>query len=257
MTAVPAIRRERRVPGAPDIAFAVFTDGIGRWWPLAEFGVYHDGAVAIVDGRIVETAADGREATWGTVTTWEPPARIAFTWHPGAPAERASRVEVTFVPAGADTIVTLTHNGWEVFADPQAAREEYDHGWPAVLDRFAGSVAAAAGSEPDSGGEETEWSWVALMHTRRPEITGSVFADPRFAHHVAFLQTMAARDYLVAAGSFEDAMGEGMTVLRLPGADGLPQARELAEADGSVAQGLFDVRVRPWNVVMSALPSRQ
>lgn len=254
MTAVPAIRRERRVAATPDIAFAVFTDGIGRWWPLAEFGVYNDGTVAIVDGRIVETAADGRETTWGTVTTWEPPARIAFTWHPGAPAERASRVEVTFVPADADTIVTLTHDGWEVFAVPQAAREEYDHGWPAVLDRFAEVVVAASGPAPDA--DEPEWSWAALLHTRRPEVTGSVFADPRFALHVAFLRSLADREYLVAAGSFDDVVGEGMTVLRIPGPGGLAEARELAQADGSVAQGLFDVRVRPWNVVMSAVPPR-
>ena len=33
-----------------------------------------------------------------------------------------------------------THR-WEIFADPVAAREEYDHGWPAVLDAFAGLVA--------------------------------------------------------------------------------------------------------------------
>lgn len=251
MTAVPAIRRQRRVPATPQIAFEVFTDGIGRWWPLAEFGVYNDGAVAVVDGRIVETAADGRETTWGTITVWEPPARLAFTWHPGARAERASRVEVTFVAAGMDTIVTLTHDGWEVFADPQAARAEYDHGWPTVLDRFGDAIA-----ESESESHEPEWSWVALLHTRRPDTTGSVFADPRFALHVTFLQTLTEREYLVAAGSFDDAEGEGMTVLRIPGPDGLSQARELAEADGSVAQGLFDVRVRPWNVVMSAMPPR-
>ena len=55
----------------------------------------------------------------------------------GAPGrDRASHVEVTFAAAAGQTLVTLEHTGWEVFADPAAARAEYDHGWPAVLDRY-------------------------------------------------------------------------------------------------------------------------
>jgi uncharacterized protein YciI len=80
-----------------------------------------------------------------------------------------------------------------------------------------------------------------------------VFADPRFADHVAFLQRMAAAGYLVAAGSLADRSGEGMTVLRLPGADRLDEATRLATLDdASVASGFFTVEVRPWRVVMHA-----
>ena len=93
---------------------------------------------------------------WGTVTRWEPPTAVAFTWHPGQPAERASHVEVTFAAADGQTLVTLEHAGWEVFADPAAARAEYDQGWPVVLDRYrvrrrlaadAGRLTAAAGGQ--------------------------------------------------------------------------------------------------------------
>jgi uncharacterized protein YndB with AHSA1/START domain len=59
---------------------------------------------------------------WGTVTRWEPPDEVAFTWHPGKAAERASQVEVTFTAADKQTLVSLTHSGWGIFDDPEAAR---------------------------------------------------------------------------------------------------------------------------------------
>ena len=68
--------------------------------------------------------------------TGKPAAAVAFTWHPGAPPDEASNVEVTFTAADAQTLVRLTHAGWERFADPAAARAEYDLGWPVVLGRY-------------------------------------------------------------------------------------------------------------------------
>lgn len=95
--------------------------------------------------------------------------------------------------------------------------------------------------------------WVALLHTPRPGVTGSVFADPRFPLHVAFLRSLGERGWLIAAGPLGDAAGEGMTVVRVPASVGLEGARDAALADESIVQGLFDVRVRPWNVVMSGV----
>jgi uncharacterized protein YciI len=97
-------------------------------------------------------------------------------------------------------------------------------------------------------------TWVALLHTPSdPSLAGAVFADPRFGDHVAFLRTMAEAGYLVAAGSFTDRPGAGMTVLRLPGPDRLAEATRLATVeDASVATGFFTVEVRPWQVVMHA-----
>jgi hypothetical protein len=44
-----------------------------------------------------------------------------------------------------------------------------------------------------------------------------------------------------------------MTILRLPGADQLAQATQLAtQEDKSVAVGLLAVTVRPWNVIIQA-----
>jgi uncharacterized protein YciI len=246
---LPPIRREILVDADPATAFEVFTARLGRWWPLAELSVYGDGAAVSFDGgQIIESAADGRTAVWGTVTRWEPPDAVAFSWHPGKPAEQASHVEVTFTAAAGQTLVTLQHTGWEVFADPAAARAEYDHGWPMVLERYGDAVA-------DQG--HTGETWVALLHRPGPAapVSGTLFEDPRFGEHVAFLRRMHEAGYLVAAGPLTDAAGEGMTILRLPGGAGLGAATRLAtEDDISVATGFLAVTVRPWQVLMHAQP---
>jgi uncharacterized protein YciI len=249
MTRIPPIRRETLVAASPEVAFTVFTERIGTWWPLGELGVFRDGTVAFAGGRIVESSASGEEAVWGTVTGWDPPLRIAFTWHPGSDAPRASEVEVTFQPAGAGTLVTLTHRGWERFAEPESAREEYDHGWPMVLDRYRAAVDSRGTASSDD--VEAADVWVALVHAPAGGAGAAVFQDPRFAEHLAFLGRMRDAGYLVAAGQFGDGPGEGMTILRLPGADGLERARALAEADPSVTGGLFEVRIRPWSVALT------
>ena len=66
---------------------------------------------------------------------------LGFTWHPGQGDERASQVTVSFEDQDGKTLVRLEHSGWEVFGEhAQAARDEYDHGWPVVLDRYAAAV---------------------------------------------------------------------------------------------------------------------
>ena len=150
---------------------------------------------------------------------------------------------MTFAAAQDQTLVTLEHSGWEAFADPAAARAEYDHGWPVVLDGYRDHVAGNAGDQD---------TWVALMHRPGPAAPdGPIVEDPRFAEHAAFLGRMREAGYLVAAGPLTDADGEGMTILRLPGAGQFERAIKLAtEDDVSVATGFFAVTVRPWQVVL-------
>jgi uncharacterized protein YciI len=254
MNAVPPIRREILVDADPDAAFEVFTARLGQWWPLGEHSVHGvrglDATVSFekmsVGARIVERTA-GHDTVWGTVTRWDPPAAVAFTWHPGYSADRASQVEVTFAAADSgQTLVTLIHTGWEAFADAAGARAEYDEGWPFVLGRYAEHVAG------DSAGQD-QHTWVALMHRPGPQAptTGALTEDPRFGEHVAFLGRMREAGYLVLAGPLADADGEGMTILRLPGPGRLGTATRLAtEDDVSVASGFLSVTVRPWLVVM-------
>ena len=253
MSTVPPIHREILVDADPVTAFEVFTERIGRWWPLASLSVYGaDATVAFAGGQIIERSADGDAAVWGTVTRWEPPDAVAFSWHPGQPAERASHVEVTFAALDGQTRVTLEHSGWEVFADPAAARDEYDHGWPAVLERYRDDAARRADAVRRADEDDT---WVALLHRPGPAapVAGTLFEDPMFAEHVAFLNRMREAGYLVAAGPLPDAAGEGMTILRLPGTGQRDTATRLAtEDDVSVSAGFLAVTVRPWQVVMHA-----
>lgn len=147
MTTVPPIRREVLVDADPETAFEVFTSDIGKWWPLGDFSVYGEGAtVAFTKEEIVERSPTGESALWGTVSRWEPPDMVAFSWHPGRAPEKPSYVEVTFKASEGRTLVTLEHSGWEVFDDSDTAREEYGKGWPKVLGHYADRVGKHEGS---------------------------------------------------------------------------------------------------------------
>jgi uncharacterized protein YndB with AHSA1/START domain len=147
---IPPLRREVLVDADRTLAFAVFTQRIGAWWPVDVHSVHGAGATVVFDaeevgGRLVESKAGADDAVWGTVTRWEPVDAVAFTWHPGQGPERASQVSVTFEDSGGKTLVRLEHTGWEAFGErAQEAREEYDHGWPVVLDAYAALASAAA-----------------------------------------------------------------------------------------------------------------
>ena len=67
-----------------------------------------------VGGRIYERDAQGVEHDWGVVTAWEPPSRLAYTWHLGRDPDEATDVEIRFLAAGAGTTrVEIEHTGWE------------------------------------------------------------------------------------------------------------------------------------------------
>ena len=134
----------------PDAAFRYFTADIGAWWPLGTHSVGRAAAVGCafeprVGGRLVERTRDGAAHAWGTVTTWDPPRQLAFTWHPGRSAETAQTVDVRFAPSDDGTRVTLTHAGWATLgARASAVRDEYGRGWRTVLgERYVRHVAGA------------------------------------------------------------------------------------------------------------------
>ena len=132
-------------------AFALFTSGIARWWPLVTHSVGGVDAISChiegwVGGRIYEVMKDSLELTWGTLLTWEPPHRLEFTFHPGRAPETAQTVEVLFQPEGSDTRLTLTHRGWESLAgDAFTRRSGYETGWDIVLAQYT-QTAISAGS---------------------------------------------------------------------------------------------------------------
>ncbi len=141
--ALPPVNASIRVSWSPADAFQRFTRDIGRWWPLGSHSVGGKGATGVtmqprVGGEIVEVIGGDREAHWGTITDWEPPNRVAFTWHPGRAPSSGTRVEVRFIPDGSGTRVELLHTGWEALGDlAKTARNGYPIGWAYVLRLYA------------------------------------------------------------------------------------------------------------------------
>lgn len=131
------------VNAAPAQAFARFTADMAAWWPLSSHSVGERDAETVtmegrVGGRIVERMRGGREAVWGTLTVWDPPHRVAFSWHPGEEPEKSTHVELRFTASGMHTRVELRHSGFERLG-PLAARTKrmYPIGWAFVLGLYA------------------------------------------------------------------------------------------------------------------------
>ncbi len=135
-------------------AFDVFTREIATWWPLARHTAsagQGQAAQAItiephVGGAVYETMFDGTRDSWGEVVDWQQGTRFAMTWHPGSNKAHPTRVEVRFdeMPDG-QTQVTLTHSGWEAWADQaDDKRGTYASGWVHVFEEcFAGAAQAS------------------------------------------------------------------------------------------------------------------
>lgn len=139
------IRKTLRVPAVPEEAFRRFTAEMDGWWPLGTHSVFGEESEGVEVGEgeglpIVERGAGGRTGVWGTVTVWDPPRRVAFTWHPGRDATTAGEVEVTFRAVEGGTEVTLLHGGWDRLGEGAAGeRRSYDGGWDVVLRGYTGA----------------------------------------------------------------------------------------------------------------------
>jgi uncharacterized protein YciI/uncharacterized protein YndB with AHSA1/START domain len=246
------IRRQIVVSGDPYLAYGLFLDDIGAWWPLGSHSVFGaGGSVSVRKGRLVEVGPDGQEAVWGTLLETDPPRRFRLTWHPGRGPERATEIEVRFAGVGdGQTLVTLEHSGWERLADPVPAREDYGHGWPVVLDSYV-SGALARGQAPWG----SEAVWFALLHSPGPALgpEEQIFTHPDFGQHLTFLARLRDEGVLVAAGPLldGDGDGDGMTVVRVAESAAANLTRRAQEEDLSVVRGVLQVRVRPWSVAMT------
>jgi uncharacterized protein YndB with AHSA1/START domain len=149
MTTLPPIRRSIRVSWDP-LKVHRFTHEFGTWWPAATHSVGGSRLQQVVfecrlGGLIYEELKDGRRFQWGRVLAWEPPHKVAFTWHPSKDESQAQDVEVTFRADGTGTSVELVSSGWERFGKrARVARRGYELGWRGILDVYAGRSSAAA-----------------------------------------------------------------------------------------------------------------
>jgi uncharacterized protein YndB with AHSA1/START domain len=138
-TTTEPITKEIHVDASPETAFAVFTERIGDWWPLERYSVFErETTVAFEGDRIVERSGD-KTSVWGEVLAFQVGGRVRFTWHPGREDDdQPTEVEVTFAADGGGTLVTLVHSGWERLSEERlSGRDDYDKGWPLVLERYA------------------------------------------------------------------------------------------------------------------------
>ena len=137
------LRKSITVPWTREVAFRRFTEQIAEWWPLATHSVGGKRAERVVfegrvGGRIYEVVSGGEQHTWGTVTRWEPPLRVDFTWHPGMKPETSQQIEIQFLSEVGATRVELTHTGWERLGNlARRARKGYPIGWAYVLLLYA------------------------------------------------------------------------------------------------------------------------
>lgn len=130
------------------MAFTVFIEQMGRWWPLEMFSVSRmSGATAKrlqVDaragGRIVEVGPDDTEHHWGTIKAFNPYSFLSMDFHivaPGYPQGDFSLVEVRCTPLGdASTRVELTQSNWKAFGEMAAMiRGGYTKGWSVIFEQ--------------------------------------------------------------------------------------------------------------------------
>lgn len=128
-------------------AFALFTQGLSRWWPLRSHSCAGEDALDVVleprvGGAVTEITRQGEHHLWGTLTAWQPPSHFAMTWHPAQPGELATHLTVRFTATASGCAVDLRHDGWEVRGAAAApVRDEYQHGWALVLGRYAAAAA--------------------------------------------------------------------------------------------------------------------
>ena len=151
---IEPIRRRIVVRCTPERAFEVFTGEMSSWWPFEAFSIAADTdgeARAVVvephaGGRIYEIQADGTQASWGEVRTWDPPGRLVLAWKPNDRPQPPTELELTFAEHVDGTAVVLEHRGWELLGPlADEARENYDTGWPMVFDeRYANAANAGA-----------------------------------------------------------------------------------------------------------------
>jgi uncharacterized protein YndB with AHSA1/START domain len=127
-------------------AFAVWTSGIGTWWP-ADHTVTGEAGLHVelegrVGGRVYERTTGGEEHDWGEVTAWEPPSRLAYRWFLRADRADATDVEIRFSALGEGcTRVEIEHRGWErLGARGPAWRERNTAGWTTLLPHYRAAV---------------------------------------------------------------------------------------------------------------------
>jgi len=151
-----SLRKVLRVAAPQALAWRVFTEQMGAWWPLATHKIGKVDAVdAVIEphvgGRWYERGVDGSTCQWGSVLAWEPPARLVLSWDITADwqydATLKTEVEIRFIAEGADaTRVDLVHRKLDRYGarrDEMRGIFDTEGGWGGLLAAFAARAAEA------------------------------------------------------------------------------------------------------------------
>jgi len=150
-----AVRKSMSVKAPIEIAWRVFTEKMGTWWPLAHYKIGKANAVDAVleprvGGRWYERGEDGSTCDWGRVLVWEPNSRLVLTWDIDAnwqfDPKLNTEIEVRFIADGKDaTRVELEHRRLDRYGENRdKMRRVFDTegDWGKLLEMFAKAAAA-------------------------------------------------------------------------------------------------------------------
>ena len=150
-----SIKKVTIVEAEPRLAWRVFTEKMGTWWPLAYYKIGKANAVdAVIEprvgGRWFERGDDSSTCQWGSVLAWEPPSRLLLSWDISADFQYdptlKTEIEVRFSADGSDrTRVELEHRHLDRYgARRDEMRRIYDTqgDWGRLLEAFARAAEA-------------------------------------------------------------------------------------------------------------------
>jgi uncharacterized protein YndB with AHSA1/START domain len=151
-----SVRKVVSVQAPMMVAWQVFTEQMGTWWPLAVYKIGKAKAVdAVIEprvgGRWYERGDDESTCEWGRVLSWEPPSRLVLSWDIGADwqpdPDLKTEIEVRFIAEGKDaTRVELEHRKLDRYGarrDEMRRIFETEGDWGRLLQMFADRAAAA------------------------------------------------------------------------------------------------------------------
>lgn len=147
------VRKSIFVKASQEHTFAVFTSGIGQWWPKS----HHTGKSELdrpviepeAGGRWYELGVDGSQCEVGKVLVFDPPERLVLIWQLDAQftfdPDLVTEVEVRFTPEEGGTRVDLEHRDLERLGDTaDTLRQAIDSpgGWSGLLQLFADAASS-------------------------------------------------------------------------------------------------------------------
>jgi uncharacterized protein YndB with AHSA1/START domain len=150
-----SVRKAVHVQAPQAVAWRVFTERMGSWWPLENYKIGKARAVdAIVEprvgGRWYELGEDGSTCNWGSVLVWEPNSRLVLSWDVTADwqynPELKTEIELRFIAEGKDaTRVELEHRHLDRYGERRDQMRrifDVEGDWGRLLEGFARLAAA-------------------------------------------------------------------------------------------------------------------